>query len=86
MKLTDREKITLVKILVTCIIAAFALFYFANTVNAQNMGDDTMLEYIEDVEGAKSIMYYCDETDTYLIYSKKSGEWFNVADNRLTIE
>lgn len=86
MKLTDREKITLVKMLVTCIIAVFALFYFANNVNAQNMGDDEFLEYIEDVEGAKSIMYYCDETDTYLIYSKKSGEWFNVVDNTIPIE
>ena len=86
MKFIDREKITLVKMVVTCIIAAFAMFYFVNTANAQNIGDDEVLEYIEDIEEAKSIMYYCDETDTYLIYSKKSGEWFNVADDTIPIE
>lgn len=44
------------------------------TVKAQAIEKESpIIEKIENIEGTKSDLYYCNATDAYLIYSKKDG-------------
>lgn len=44
------------------------------TVKAQASENELpIVEKVESISGTKSDLYYCNATDTYLIYSKKHG-------------
>lgn len=60
------------------IIVLFAVLVCATNVRA---GDENeYIEKLEEIDGTKSTLFYFDTTDTFLIYSKKNGQWFEISE------
>jgi len=56
-----------------CLCLAFPMMAMCKDV------EDPSMEKIETIKDAKSDLYYCNDTDSYLIYSKKFG-WFQITE------
>jgi len=73
--MTRNGKIYLGTIITAAIILTLILI-MAVPASADNKEDDIpTVEKVMDIDGTKSVLFYCNETGSYLIYSKKSGNW-----------
>jgi hypothetical protein len=64
------------------IIVLFAVLVCATNVRAGNENEYSFrghVEKLEEIDGTKSALFYFNKTDTFLIYSKKSGQWFEIS-------
>lgn len=61
-------------------IALMVLYGFTIAVMAEDTTPEKpSVEQVESIDGTKSELYYFSETDTYLIYSRKNGVWYELS-------
>jgi hypothetical protein len=64
------------------IVILFAILVSATSVKAWDENEFSFrghVEKLEEIDGTKSALFYFNKTDTFLIYSKKSGQWFEIS-------
>ncbi len=78
--LTRNGKIYLGTILaLSVILTIIMIMSMVVTASADpKLEDGPAVERIENIEGTKSELFYCNETGTYLIYSRKGGTWYEL--------
>ena len=71
-----KRKLYLVAMAIIAVL--FTVIVCATNVRA---GDENeYIEKLEEIDGTKSTLFYFDTTDTFLIYSKKNGQWFEISE------
>jgi hypothetical protein len=76
MRLNNVEKYYLGFLIVLCLFMSIVVCKLAHAEDI----DEPILEKVESIDGTKSMLYYCNDTGSYVIYSKKSGGWYELSD------
>lgn len=76
MRLNNVEKYYLGFLIVLCLFMSIVVCKLAHAEDI----DKPILEKVESIDGTKSVLYYCNDTGAYVIYSKKSGGWYELSD------